>query len=121
METKKRKLQSSDAPAKTTIVDFFSQPKRLSEEGKKEEEGNGVLSKEKQRKEELVDSVILIDSSDNDDIVSTIKRNPTRLMVEHPCGPTELAGKEAKAGENAHAMFPDAVSFCNNDKCDLHL
>ena len=41
---KKRKLQSSDAPAKTTIVDFFSQPKRLSEEGKKEEEGNGVLS-----------------------------------------------------------------------------
>ena len=101
---KKRKLQSSDAPAKTTIVDFFSQPKRLSEEGKKEEEGNGVLSKEKQRKEELMDSVILIDSSDNDDIVSTIKRNPTRLMVEHPCGPTEMAGKEEASSQEEESV-----------------
>ena len=101
---KKRKLQSSDAPAKTTIVDFFSQPKRLSEEGKKEEEGNGALSKEKQRKEELMDSVILIDSSDNDDIVSTIKRNPTRLMVEHPCGPTELAGKEEASSQEEESV-----------------
>ena len=33
----------------------------------------------------------------------------------------EGEGEEAKVGKGAHAMFPDAVSYCSNDKCDLAL
>ena len=101
METRKRKLQCNDAPSKTTIVDFFSQPKRSGEEGTNKVERNKVTEKEKQ---EPVDCVILIDSSDNDDIVSTVKRNVTSLMVEHPCGPREMVGKEEEKSDEEESV-----------------
>ena len=101
METRKRKLQCNDALSKTTIVDFFSQPKRSGEEGTNIVERNKVTEKEKQ---EPVDCVILIDSSDNDDIVSTVKRNVTSLMVEHPCGPREMVGKEEEKSDEEESV-----------------
>ena len=117
METRKRKLQCNDAPSKTTIVDFFSQPKRSGEEGTNKVERNKVTEKEKQ---EPVDCVILIDSSDNDDIVSTVKRNVTSLMVEHPCGPREMVGKdEEKSDEEESVHFrgqKKRVSLIDSDE-----
>lgn len=86
-----KKAQSVESHPKTTIADFFSQAKKESHDAPAKEETRPKPASVESESE------ILIDSSDNDDIVSTIKHNATSLMVERPWDPEQLAAKDKEA------------------------
>ena len=86
-----KKAQSVESHPKTTIADFFSQAKKESHDAPAKEEMRPKPASVESESE------ILIDSSDNDDIVSTIKHNATSLMVERPWDPEQLAAKDKEA------------------------
>lgn len=86
-----KKAQSGESHPKTTIADFFSQAKKESHDAPAKEDTRPKPASVESESE------ILIDSSDNDDIVSTIKHNATSLMVERPWDPERLAAKDKEA------------------------
>lgn len=102
-----KKAQTVESHPKTTIADFFSQAKKESRDAPAKEETRPKPASLESESE------ILIDSSDNDDIVSTIKHNATSLMVERPWDPEQLAAKdkEVETPENE-----EEVSFQGQKK-----